>query len=171
MSRIVSRGDVFYVRNHYDSVGSEQQAGRPAVIVSNDSNNKHSEVYEVCYFTTKDKTPLPTHVGVTTPCKLKGTILCEQVTSVSSLKLGDYICSLNSADMEAVDRAIAVSLGLTDSRCEGVISRYETELVELHHFMDEQRSELARLRPLEEELVFYRRAYNELVSKLAGVRE
>ena len=37
----IRRGDIYYVENH-QSVGFEQRAGRPAVVVSNDMNNQHS---------------------------------------------------------------------------------------------------------------------------------
>ena len=37
------------------SIGSEQRADRPAIIISNDRNNNHSSVYEVVYMTTQPK--------------------------------------------------------------------------------------------------------------------
>ena len=39
--------------------GSEQFADRPAVVVSNDENNKHSGVIEVVYMTTQPKNRPP----------------------------------------------------------------------------------------------------------------
>ena len=58
MNRI-KRGEVFYVNKVPAQYMSEQEAGRPAVIVSNDMNNEYSEVVEVVYLTTKVKTDLP----------------------------------------------------------------------------------------------------------------
>ena len=40
---IINRGEVFYITSKYDTVGSEQRSGRPAVVVSNNLNNEHSE--------------------------------------------------------------------------------------------------------------------------------
>lgn len=58
---MIKRGDIYFIRDTRQSIGSEQKADRPAVIVSNDANNKHSGVYEVVYMTTQPKTDLPTH--------------------------------------------------------------------------------------------------------------
>ena len=40
------RGSIWYVESGY-STGSEQRPGRPAIIVSNDANNKHSSTVEM----------------------------------------------------------------------------------------------------------------------------
>lgn len=105
-----NRGDVYYVEAGY-CVGSEQRAGRPAVIVSNDRNNRHSNTVEVVYFTTKDKPDLPTHVTVNatgTP----STALCEQVHTVDKQRLRDYCGSCTKQELQAVDIALLISLGL-----------------------------------------------------------
>lgn len=49
----IRRGEIFYIaRGGGASCGSEQYADRPAVVVSNDENNKHSGIIEVAYLTT-----------------------------------------------------------------------------------------------------------------------
>ena len=48
----INRGDIWYIGNGYPAVGSEQRPGRPAVVVSNQQNNKYGEVVEVIYLTT-----------------------------------------------------------------------------------------------------------------------
>lgn len=60
----IERGDIFYISQNGPVFGSEQMAGRPAIIVSNDKNNAHSETVEVIYLTTQEKAPLPTHVSI-----------------------------------------------------------------------------------------------------------
>ena len=57
------RGSIWYVESGY-STGSEQLPGRPAIIVSNDVNNKHSSTVEMVYLTTAPKHDLPTHVTI-----------------------------------------------------------------------------------------------------------
>lgn len=52
---MIKRGDIYFIRDTRQSIGSEQRADRPAVIVSNNANNKHSGVYEVVYMTTQPK--------------------------------------------------------------------------------------------------------------------
>ena len=53
---MIKRGDIYYIRDTRQSIGSEQRADRPAVIISNNENNRHSAVYEVVYMTTQPKT-------------------------------------------------------------------------------------------------------------------
>ena len=43
----INRGDIWYIGNGYPAVGSEQRPGRPAVVVSNQQNNRYGEVVEV----------------------------------------------------------------------------------------------------------------------------
>ena len=52
----IRRGEIFYIARGGATNGSEQFADRPAVVVSNDENNKHSGVIEVVYMTTQPKT-------------------------------------------------------------------------------------------------------------------
>ena len=57
------RGDIFFItKGAY--TGSEQNGGRPGVIVSNDVGNKHSPNVEVVFLTSQEKNPLPTHGAV-----------------------------------------------------------------------------------------------------------
>lgn len=107
----IKRGDVFYIYKFGSTTGSEQESGRPAVIVSNDENNKHSATVEVVYLTTKPKTVLPTHVKVKAT-SVESTVLCEQITSVAIERLGDFVGCCNEAEMEQIDKALAVSIGL-----------------------------------------------------------
>lgn len=106
----VYRGDIFYILKGGHVTGSEQETGRPAVIVSNDVGNHYSQVVEVVYLTTKEKNPLPTHTEII--CNVPSTALCEQITSVSKERLGEFIRSCTTSEMKAIDRALQVSLGL-----------------------------------------------------------
>lgn len=108
----ISRGEVFYITSKFDTVGSEQKSGRPAVVVSNNMCNDCSPVIEVCYMTLQVKKPMPTHVFVDRGQCINSTILCEQITSVSLERIGEYMCTLPDDIMDAVDKALIVSLGL-----------------------------------------------------------
>lgn len=105
----VYRGDIFYI-SHGSSVGSEQQSGRPGIIVSNDISNKYSPNVEVVFLTTQEKKPLPTHVEVI--CKLPSTALCENIQTVSKERLGNFIKSCTTSEMKKIDEALRKSLGL-----------------------------------------------------------
>ncbi len=78
----MKRGQIYYIRTTYSEEGSEQRGDRPAVIVSNDANNQHSETVEVVYMTTQPKHDLPTHVYIRSALK-PSTVLCEQIHTVS----------------------------------------------------------------------------------------
>ena len=82
----VRRGEIHWVEP-VPGKGSEQRNNRPAVIVSNNQQNKTSSVIQVVYMTGKAKTNLPTHVTIESgPC-VGSTVLCENVYSVSKERL------------------------------------------------------------------------------------
>ena len=106
------RGDVVFVRDYRKTTGSEQDAVRPAVIVSNDKGNLFAPVVEVVFLTTQEKKTLPTHTTVLG--KIPSTALCEQITTVSKERITEYIRSCTKEEMQAIDRCIKISLGLTE---------------------------------------------------------
>lgn len=107
----IKRGDIFYVYRHAVQQGSEQQTGRPAIIVSNDSCNKSSDVVEIVYLTTQPKMDLPTHVKIFSTSKAS-TALCEQITSIDKTRLGGFRGNCSKTEMQAIDVALAISLGI-----------------------------------------------------------
>jgi len=112
----IKRGDIFWIRNSEyrpQTVGSVQKPGRPGIIVSNDLNNAHSTTLEVVYLTRAPKKRLPIHCVVESYGE-DSTVLCEQVTTISTDQLGDYIKHCTEEEMRDVDRCIMASLGLTD---------------------------------------------------------
>ena len=108
----IRRGEIFYIARGGATNWSEQFADRPAVVVSNDENNKHSGVIEVVYMTTQPKTDLPTHVTVRSTGRLS-TVLCEQVSSVSTDRVNNYIGQVSEQEMKNIDIALMISLQLS----------------------------------------------------------
>lgn len=108
----IRRGEIFYIARGGATNGSEQFADRPAVVVSNDENNKHSGVIVVVYMTTQPKTDLPTHVTVRSTGRLS-TVLCEQVSSVSTDRVNNYIGQVSEQEMKNIDIALMISLQLS----------------------------------------------------------
>ena len=106
----ILRGDIFYIRKGGTTEGNEQDAGRPAIIVSNDIGNQHANIVEVVYLTTQEKKPLPTHVDII--CKVPSVALCEQVCTVSKDRLGDLIRTCTVGEMKEIDKALMCSLGI-----------------------------------------------------------
>lgn len=93
------------------ATGSEQEADRPAIIVSNDTGNKHAPVVEVVYLTTKKKAGLPTHVYIGS-AERPSIALCEQIVTVCKSRLARYIGSVTEEEMSRVDKALSKSLGI-----------------------------------------------------------
>lgn len=104
------RGEIYYI-DESTATGSEQRGGRPAVIVSNNLNNRHSKVVEVVYLTTSKKTELPTHVTIRSTPRLS-TALCEQVHSVDVRRIGNYCTTCTPQELDTINTALLISLGL-----------------------------------------------------------
>ena len=103
MNGMFYRGEVYYVYPTGNEIGSEQHAGRPAIIVSNNHNNKNSSTLEIVYLTTREKKPMQTHVHINAAGKLQeSTALCEQIFTVDKLRLNDYIGQLCDKEMNSM---------------------------------------------------------------------
>jgi mRNA interferase MazF len=123
----IYRGEMFYVFPR-ECTGSEQQSGRPAIVVSNDINNAKSSVVEVVYLTAQEKNYIPTHVGIKSAPR-ESIALCEQIHSVSIDRLGDYVGRVTQQEMQMIDVALLVSLQLDEyTPSEGVHQGGTSEL-------------------------------------------
>lgn len=111
MNGMFYRGEVYYVLPDGNEVGSEQHSGRPAIIVSNNQNNKNAATVEIVYLTTREKKALLTHVCIST-AQLPSTAICEQIFTVDKTRLGSYSGKLTEREMKDVELAMMVSLGL-----------------------------------------------------------
>lgn len=88
-----------------------QEGTRPVVIVSNDTCNQASEVITVIPLTTSIKRPYPQQV----PVIFDGGVsvaLADQITSIPVSELHRYICDLRDFQMDQIENAIAIQLGL-----------------------------------------------------------
>lgn len=111
MSNNIKRGDIWYVESSYNTVGSEQRPGRPAIVVSNDKNNRHSNTVEMIYLTTQPKTDLPTHVTIRSTNRTS-TAICEQITTVAIERIGSYCGHVTDDEMAAIENAMLISLDI-----------------------------------------------------------
>ena len=109
----VKRGEIYYISRGGYNTGSEQQADRPGVIVSNDKNNKNSQTLEVVYLTTQPKNELPTHCTIRSTGRVS-TVLCEQIHTVVE-RIGKYIGVCTAQEMQNIDIGLMISIGLGDA--------------------------------------------------------
>ena len=111
----VKRGDIYYA-DLSPVVGSEQGGIRPVLIIQNDVGNKFSPTVIAAAITSqKFKTNLPTHIKVNADgCGLArdSTVLLEQVRTLDKRRLKEKLGTLDITNMNRVDRAISVSLGI-----------------------------------------------------------
>lgn len=169
----MKRGEIYYIEPKFDEVGSEQRAGRPAVIVSNDKNNKTSNTVEVAFLTTKPKNDLPTHV-TTRSTGVLSTIICEQITTVSVDRVGKYIGQLTKAELCNLDTALVISLGIDFGNFNAEPVMREPSEEELQHMLRDRngpfkpmlREKDDQIIRLETERNTYRTLYNELLDNL-----
>lgn len=119
------RGEIYYIESVWNSVGSEQRGTRPAVIVSNEKNNRFSSTVEVVFMTTQPKNDMPTHVTILSTGR-PSTVLCEQINTVSIERIADYCGECSDEEMKKIDEALLISLELQNSAMDTLYSDNES---------------------------------------------
>ncbi|MCI8594782.1 MAG: type II toxin-antitoxin system PemK/MazF family toxin [Oscillospiraceae bacterium] len=114
------RGELYYA-DLGSGYGSEQEGHRPVLILQNDVGNAYSPTVIVAAVTSKVsvKTKLPTHcyVDERSGLKMPSIILLEQLRTVDKQRLSTYIGRLNRRCIRAVNRALAISVGVPRYVC------------------------------------------------------
>lgn len=156
------RGDMYYVDPTGMSEGSEQKAGRPAIIVSNDMGNANSSVVEVVYLTTQPKSKLPTHVEISSAPK-PSIALCEQITTVSKDRLSNLIGGISKREMDSINKALEISLSLAPLHEDTQESAPQTVVTGEERGNMNQNQEFVQLKA---ERDTYKAMYDSLLSRL-----
>ena len=114
MFKQIRRGDIFEV-DLGEYRGSIQGGYRPCVIVQNNVGNKYSPVTIVYPTTSKVnlKKKMPTHVIIESiETDKPSMILCEQPITINKTQLKHYRGTLGLKDIEKMNKATVISLGL-----------------------------------------------------------
>ena len=109
----ISRGDIFYA-DLSPVVGCEQGGTRPVLILQNDVGNRYSPTVIICAITGKPKKPLPTHAVIAGASRLsrESFALLEQIRTIDRIRLREWIGRLDVHEMEKIDQALSISVGL-----------------------------------------------------------
>ena len=115
MTTVVKRGDIFYA-DLSPVIGSEQGGIRPVIIIQNDIGNKYSPTVIVAAITSQiNKAKLPTHVEISSEeygLNKDSVVLLEQIRTVDKKRLKERIGHMTERDMQKVEEALLISMGL-----------------------------------------------------------
>ena len=108
----VKRGEVYWI-NLGKQMGSVQGGSRLCVVIQNDTGNRYAPTTIIAPLTTAKKKPTqPTHVLLETKLPKESYALLEQVQTVPKEMLGHYQSTVTENDLNRINRAIAVSMGV-----------------------------------------------------------
>ena len=158
MKMEILRGDIFIVDS--DGWCTDKKHHRPAVIVSNNSGNHFSDWVEVVFLTSAEKKPLPTHTSVVCRGSI-ATVLCESIATVHKTKIGDYIRTCTDEEMQKIDDALMVSLGLNKDNYEHIWKPEEETTA------NESETD-ADIIKLQTERDLYKKLYEQMLEKMCG---
>lgn len=155
----LKRGDIYYadLTGIENSIGCEQTGKRPVLIIQNNIGNFHSPTTIVAILTTRHKANLPTHVKIKPfDCLDKNSTVClEQIKTIDKIRLGEYLGNVGPEEMENVDKALSISLGVDNLEC--VDNFLYTNMPDMFSSSDSMsnNSSQAWIKHLEEQLSFF----------------
>lgn len=106
----MKRGEVWWV-NLDPSIGTEINKIRPAIIISNDSSNKYLNRVQIIPLTSNVENCYPSEAIILVNEK-KGKAMADQITTADKKRLKEKMGSVSSKDMEAIEKAVKIQLGL-----------------------------------------------------------
>lgn len=112
------RGEIYLVR--FDPTeGAEIRKTRPALIIQNDIGNRYSQVTIVAPITSQDdagrvyptRVPIPAGEG---GLAFDSAVVLNQIRTIDKARLGRRLGRVTARTLNAVNQAIAISLGLVE---------------------------------------------------------
>lgn len=109
-NREILRGEIYWV-NLDPTIGSEVKKTRPAVIVSNNIQNKISKRVIVIPITSQIKIIYPFEAKIIVAAK-EAKALSDQIRTIDKLRLGKRIGKLDKFELIDIEKAIKLTLSL-----------------------------------------------------------
>ena len=169
----VRRGEIYYINRGFNDRGELVEAGRPAIIVSNNRFNVCSDKIEVVYLTSRPKRDMPTHVTLRST-GIVSTALCEQIYTISKERIRQYCGVCTDDEMALIDMALSISLALNpDQESMRIADSYEPPIDEVEEEEDEKEEQIeeayiseAEYRAVVFERDHYKKLYDDLLERI-----
>lgn len=147
----VKRGQIWWVCLD-DTIGSEQQSGRPGVILTGNSSNETEETVVVAFLTSGGYSH-PQTVSVIVGGERKR-VLCRQLRTVDKRRLSRLIGTITAAELTRISGALAATLCLPNPTTTPVVRPTD----------DSEKTELSV------QVDTYKRQYEELLNMYVSLR-
>lgn len=158
----MKRGEIYYIEN-YKKEGHLQSGYRPAVIVSNQKQLDTSDNVQIVYMTTQPKKDLPTHF-TTRNALSPSTVLCENVYSVPSYKVGALIGELSEQEVQQLNICLCIGLDLAPEGVNDKTAYVDPEKI-LRMKNDMEETENMAVKAMHEAAV-YKELYEDMLNKV-----
>ena len=113
MATSIERGDVYWV-DFEPSLGGEIKKIRPAIVLSNNAANAHLNRIQVVPITSNTERLYPGEAYVSLNNE-KRKAMADQLTTVSKLRLSTKMGTLSKTDLNKVEGAVLLQLGIDRS--------------------------------------------------------
>lgn len=114
MKNRISKGDIYYIKQDKNNTptGSEMWANRPAIIVSNNKNNKYAPTVGVVFLTSNlNKDLTPNHIKIIDGDRAS-IALCEQIHTIDKKRLGRRLGKISKKELNEINKALMFILSL-----------------------------------------------------------
>ena len=127
------RGEIYWYKTaqnklYTNSADHVQRKDRPVLIISNSVFNSNASLAAVLPLTTKlRKSNYATHVKLNIPNRGESMVLVEQIVTVNTSQLTDYVGTISEEKMREIEQGLMFHLGLDT----GITSTYNENSLEL----------------------------------------